>query len=169
MCKNACDVLPDVLKRDLVLVFCGTAAGERSATVGEYYAGRGNKFWKVLHTVGITDVQLLPSEYTKLLDCGVGLTDLVKDQSGMDKDVRFAGARYHQFADRIKKYNPSYLCFNGKRSAQEYLGRKVTYGPQQDKIGHTSLFVLPSTSGAAAGFWNEIYWREIADLYRRAR
>lgn len=32
------DILPDVLKPGLKVVFCGTAAGNRSATNGAYYA-----------------------------------------------------------------------------------------------------------------------------------
>jgi len=27
-----------------------------------------------------------------------------------------------------------------------------------DKIGNTKLFVAPSTSGSANGFWDESYW-----------
>jgi len=40
------DVLPDYPAPNLMVVFVGTADGERSASVGHYYAGRGNKFWK---------------------------------------------------------------------------------------------------------------------------
>lgn len=46
-------VLPDVLKPDLKIVFCGTAAGRESAARGAYYAGSGNSFWKTLHEVGL--------------------------------------------------------------------------------------------------------------------
>jgi len=38
-------MLPDVLAANLDVVFCGTAAGKRSAEVGMYYAGPGNRFW----------------------------------------------------------------------------------------------------------------------------
>lgn len=47
-------VLPDYLAPDLRAVFAGTAAGERSAALGHYYAGRDNEFWSLLHKSGLT-------------------------------------------------------------------------------------------------------------------
>jgi hypothetical protein len=41
-------VLPDLLAPGLRLVVCGSAAGVRSAQLGQYYAGRGNKLWRTL-------------------------------------------------------------------------------------------------------------------------
>ena len=37
----------------LKLVVCGTAAGDRSAQLGQYYAGPGNKFWRTLASLGL--------------------------------------------------------------------------------------------------------------------
>ena len=51
---RAAHVLPDVLAPDLRVVFVGTAAGARSAAVGHYYAGPGNRFWHTLHEIGLT-------------------------------------------------------------------------------------------------------------------
>jgi G:T/U mismatch-specific DNA glycosylase len=131
----------------LKLVVCGTAAGSRSAQLKHYYAGPGNKFRRTLAELGLTPRQLAPSEAGLFLDFGIGLTDLVKGQSGADSSIRF----------------------NGKRAAQEFFGiRAVIYGPQQERIGVTDLFVAPSTSGAANGFWDLLYWRDLADRVRRA-
>ena len=66
-------VLPDVLQPGLKVVFCGTAVGNRSAAVGEYYAGRGNQFWRILHLTGLTPRLLEPREYMRLLEYGLGL------------------------------------------------------------------------------------------------
>jgi TDG/mug DNA glycosylase family protein len=75
----------DLLRPGLRLVICGTAAGETSAKLGAYYARPGNKFWRVLHEVGLTpDRALFPSEFRELLTYGIGLTDLAKGVSGMD-------------------------------------------------------------------------------------
>ena len=39
----------------------------------------------------------------------------------------------------------------------------VAYGHQSGQdIGLTRIYVAPSTSGAARGFWNEDYWRLVA-------
>ncbi len=42
-------MLKDVLTENLDVVFCGTAKGKASATLGFYYAGPGNKFYGILH------------------------------------------------------------------------------------------------------------------------
>src|SRR5437867_3492888 len=76
--------LPDVLAEDLAAVFCATAAGEGSWKLEAYYAGRGNKFWLVLHGVGLTSRQLRPEEYNLVLAYDIGLTDLVRTRAGMD-------------------------------------------------------------------------------------
>jgi hypothetical protein len=49
---------------------------------------------------------------------------------------------------------PTLVAFNGKRAAQEYYGKKVSYGEQTESIGRSTVFVLPSTSGAARKFWD---------------
>ena len=54
------------------------------------------------------------------------------------------------------------LAFNGKKSAEIFFNHKVEYGLQLEKIDSTDFWVLPSTSGAARGSWNENYWRELA-------
>lgn len=67
--------------------------------------------------------------------------------------------------ERILRYQPRILAFNGRRAAAEFLGRKaVSVGMMSKMIGETIIFVLPSTSGAAGGYWDEAPWREIAAL-----
>ncbi len=77
-------MLPDLLCENLSLVICGTAAGATSAQLQQYYAKPGNKFWATLYQIGLTPVRLNPAEYLRLLDYGIGLTDLVKGKAGMD-------------------------------------------------------------------------------------
>jgi TDG/mug DNA glycosylase family protein len=163
-------VLDDVLQRRLDLVVCGTAAGTRSAERREYYAGRGNKFWQTLATVGLTDRVLEPSEYQQLPAYGIGLTDLLKGQAGSDRRVRFDAAARLQLRARVILYQPRYLCFNGKRAAREFLGETdVQFGVQRQRIGRTVLFVAPSTSGAAGATWDLSVWRDLARRVLRGR
>jgi TDG/mug DNA glycosylase family protein len=79
------DTLPDLLAGNLKLVIVGTAAGPTSARKRLYYAGPGNRFYRTLHEVGLTPIELPPSDYAKLLDYGIGLTDLAKGTSGPDR------------------------------------------------------------------------------------
>ena len=68
-------------------MFCGTAAGTESARRRCYYAHPQNKFWRALHEVGLTDRLLDCSEFALLPQFGIGLTDIAKTASGMDKDL----------------------------------------------------------------------------------
>ena len=61
------DVLHDLLREQLLVVLCGTAAGTTSAAARAYYAHKQNKFWKVLHATGLTPEQLQPHQYRDLL------------------------------------------------------------------------------------------------------
>ncbi len=157
------DILPDILAPGLRLVVCGSAAGTRSAELGAYYAGPGNRFWEMLHRAGLTPSMLRPADFRSVLDHGIGLTDIVKTAFGPDSGLRPADFDRDGLAHRIAAFQPRILAFNGKRSASAFLGGPVAYGYQPGRdIGATRLFVAPSTSGAARGFWDEDIWRAVA-------
>ena len=158
-------MLDDVLAHDLHAVFCGRAVGDASLRRRAYYAGPGNKFWRTLHRTGLTPRQLAPAEYRSLPQYGYGLTDIVKGQSGNDADIVFAPSDASALREKIRAFAPRILAFNGKRAAMEFLGRRrVEYGLQGETVGSTRIFVAPSTSGAANGFWDEGLWFELARL-----
>ena len=160
-------MLPDLLAPDLKVVFCGTAAGRKSADLGHYYAGRGNKFWKTLFTIGLTPKLLLPSEFRELISWGIGLTDMVKDKSGMDNSLAQSDFRNNGLYEKIIMYKPKVLCFNGKKAGKEFLGNNwVDYGLQSTTINKTKLFIAPSTSGAASGFWDLNQWVNLASIIK---
>jgi double-stranded uracil-DNA glycosylase len=163
------DVLADVLADDLRLVVCGSAAGRRSAELRQYYAGPGNRFWSTLHEIGLTPRELAPAEFASLSQFGIGLTDLVKRQSGPDAGLVFDRADETGLRAKIVRHRPRIVCFNGKRSAQEFLGGAVAYGLQSVTIGSTRLFVAPSTSGAARGSWDIAPWHALAALVKAER
>jgi TDG/mug DNA glycosylase family protein len=159
-------LLDDLLQPGLRLVVCGTAAGERSAKLGAYYAGPGNKFWRTLHEVGLTaDRALTPSEFRELPSYGIGLTDLSKGVSGMDHTLMRHSFDPARFRLAIGKFAPRALAFNGKKAPSVYRARHtklIGYGQQAERIGETALYVLPSTSGAASGAWSIEPWRTLA-------
>ena len=158
-------MLPDLLRPNLKLVVCGTAAGRRSAQLQQYYAGHGNKFWRTLYEVGLTSTQLSPREYERLLEVDIGLTDLVKGKSGMDDDLAARDFGSNRLVKIVNEYTPKVVCFNGKRAAEEFLLRGVDYGLQHEAVGLTRFFVAPSTSSAANAYWDIIWWRKLADLF----
>ena len=160
-------ILPDILRPDLRIVFCGSAAGSASARAGAYYAGPGNKFWPILHKIGLTPRLLAFENFKELPDFGIGLTDLAKHASGSDASLPRGADDPAGLHDRIHRTQPAILAFNGKRSGQVFLRHHagagtVDYGPQRWKVGKTTIFVLPSTSGAANGLWDEGPWYALA-------
>lgn len=157
-------VLPDVLAPGLRVVFCGTAPGTASARAGAYYAGPGNRFWLTLYEVGLTPVLLRPAEFGRLPEFGIGLTDVSKTASGSDQAVGRRGVDPAHLAAAVAAASPAHLAFNGKNAARAALGRPVQYGPQPERIGGATVRVLPSTSGAARGFWDIAPWHELAAM-----
>jgi double-stranded uracil-DNA glycosylase len=159
----AADILQDLLRPGLRVVFCGTAPSTRSAAIGAYYAGPGNKFWRTIHNVGLTPRLLAPEEWRSLDALDIGFTDLVKRHSGMDKDLPKDAYDAERVRASIERHQPATLAFNGKAAAKEFFGRgSVDYGPQGEPIGRTALWVLPSTSGAASGAWSIDPWQALA-------
>lgn len=161
-------ILPDVLAPELRVVFCGTAPGTASAKAGAYYAGPGNRFWATLHEVGLTPIQLAPAEFARLPEFGIGLTDVSKTASGSDREVGRRGVDPELLTAAISAAAPAHLAFNGKNAARAALGRPVAYGRQPERLGNAAVWVLPSTSGAARGFWDIEPWIELAAAARAA-
>jgi len=158
-------VLPDLLRPGLRLVFCGTAPSNRSAALGAYYAGPGNKFWRTIHTTGLTPRLLAPAEWRMLDGLDIGFTDLSKAHFGMDRDLPAGAFDAPRLRAAIERHQPGILAFNGKTAAKAYLGAAtVEYGPQSTRIGQTAIWVLPSTSGAASGAWSIEPWQQLADI-----
>jgi len=162
------ELLPDVIKHDFKIVFCGMAVGKTSAKIGGYYAKIGNRFWNMLYELNFTKEKIKSCEYKKILKYNYGLTDLVKNQSGMDLKIVVAQSDINKLREKIKKYQPQILAFNGKEPAKNFLNKKkLKWGKQndKDKIGKTKIWILPSTSGLNTkwdtdnhkGLWKSLY------------
>jgi TDG/mug DNA glycosylase family protein len=160
--------LDDVLAENLQVVFCGTAAGHTSARVGHYYAGPGNQFWATLHGIGLTPRRPYPNEFRQLPRYGIGLTDVCKQAAGNDSDINHSQDDVDGFWQRVSAYRPDLVAFNGKRAAKVALRTDaVSYGLQKPVRDRPRTFVLPSTSGAARGYWDLARWQELARLLCR--
>jgi TDG/mug DNA glycosylase family protein len=164
-------ILPDVLEPGLRVVFCGTAAGHASAQTGAYYAGPGNRFWPTLYRIGLTPRLLQPHEYREALGYGIGLTNMVPNAVGLDKDLKAIDFAPEVFREKMLKYGPRCIAFNGKKAAAAFYGSSTAalrYGLQVGEFGGAAVFVLPSTSGAAQGFWDEGQWRALGEWTRKS-
>lgn len=146
-------VLPDYLASGLRIVFCGTAVGETSAKRGHYYAGPGNEFWPLLYESGLLSEPLTPQDDARILEFGIGLTDLAKKIAASSD----AGLTGHYdvdgFVQRIERHAPAWVAFHGKTAAGVASralrhGREVALGKQPWTIATSLVFVVPSASGA---------------------
>ncbi len=157
--------VPDLLVPSLKLVFCGTALGRRSAEQRAYYAHPNNLFWRILHEVGLTPERIAPRDYARLLDHGVGLTDLAKRHFGNDDELPADALDAEALRTKIMDFAPAMLAFTSKKGASIFLGRptgRISLGLQPERIGDTRLFVLPSPSGTARGYWDGTVWSALA-------
>ncbi len=165
-------VLPDMLKPGLRLVFCGTAAGTVSAARGAYYAHPQNKFWRVLHEVGLTPRLLKPEEYALVWEHGIGLTDIAKHVFGMDKQLP-PGALGREAVEalraRIRDNAPDILAFTSLTGGRRAMGPKAAFGKQAERIGTTEVWILPSPSPTAGWNWNARVWQDLAKAVKRRR
>ena len=148
---SASHILPDYLRPGLVVVFVGFNPSLRSAEIGHYYAGRGNQFWPFLYETGFTDVRLRPEEDSRVLDFGIGLTDIVKRLAtrgigGLGEKDYTAG--FPILGEKVRRFKPKIVCLNGKSGYQRFLGHRCEYGLQPDPFEGSVLFLAPSTSGA---------------------
>ena len=168
--KKMNDILEDILLPKLRVVFCGTAASNKSAELKSYYAGPGNKFWKVLNQINLTPHLLLPQEYRELLNYSIGLTDIAKKVHGNDSEIKNSDYNTDEFRKKIETYQPKIICFNGKEAGKRFLNmKKVSYGLQNNKIIDSKLFIAPSTSGMAKKSWNIDYWHELSNLIKEKK
>jgi double-stranded uracil-DNA glycosylase len=159
--------VPDVLAPGLAAVFCGINPGRASAAAGAHFANPRNDFWRLLHAAGFTPRLLEPAEQYELLTFGIGLTNAARRTTRGSSELRrgdFAGA-----AERLERLaadvRPGAIGFVGKAAYQGAFGERAAFGPQERRLGDTSLFVLPSTSPANAA----VPWEERLRWFRAFR
>lgn len=159
-------LVPDVLQPGLTILFCGTAMGRKSAEQKAYYANPGNFFWRTLHATGLTPERIAPHDYLRLLDHGLGATDLSKAHYGNDVELPPDALDVAALRQKVLTFKPRILAFTSKTGAAAFLDRptgKIPLGFQPETVGETRLCVLPSPSGQARIFWDESIWQALAD------
>ncbi len=164
-------VLPEQLRPGLRLVFCGTAAGRKSALEKAYYAHAQNKFWKTLHQVGLTPRLFAPQDYPLLAELGIGLTDIAKFAFGMDHQLpkEALGAEAAEgLRRRIRKFAPLHLAFTSLNAGRKVMGKSARAGEQVERLGETRVWILPSPSPLADNHWDIAPWRQLAKAVQKA-
>ncbi|WP_245632768.1 mismatch-specific DNA-glycosylase [Alicyclobacillus kakegawensis] len=174
--------ITDRLAPGMVVLFIGFNPSLTSAARGFNYAGRNNRFYRVLYLSGLTARQYRPEESPSLLDdYQYGFTNIVARPSKCAADIsaqEFAeGGRI--LAAKLRQYRPVFACYVGKGVYQQFLrqfprrrGVAVPWGFQADSlIPGVCDFVAPSTSGLVRMRLSEqtAIYRELAQAAQRWR
>lgn len=147
--------LPDVLEPNLPVVFCGINPGLRAASTGHHFAGRGNRFWRVLHLAGFTPQQILPEDGHTLPRYGCGLTAVVPRATAQAaelsrSEIELAGDAFRR---KIEQFAPRHVVFLGKMAVSALSGtRDIEWGRQAKPFGGACAWVVPNPSGLNRAF-----------------
>jgi TDG/mug DNA glycosylase family protein len=150
------------------LLIVGCNPGDRSARVGHHYAGRGNQFWPLLYESGIVPELLDSRADNRVIEFGVGLTDLVKRATRTGEELErheFAEGRI-VLASKIEEFAPRVIAFNGKLVYEKFAQRTCKLGLQKEKLYGARVFVLPASGGTSpSGNGVKLrYFRQLGDL-----
>ena len=167
------DTLPDYLQPDLDIVLVGINPGLYSVRKGHYYARPGNRFWRAANEAGLFPQLLGPESDSRVLEFGVGLTDVVKRPTTTAKRLQVED--YRRWApvlrQKIRRYKPRIVCFQGIGGYRNYLRygeglasqKRLKPGRQDILLESSVVFLVPSPSGLNARYSFE----ELVGWYRR--
>jgi TDG/mug DNA glycosylase family protein len=154
--------VPDLIAPRLAVLFCGINPGLYSAATGHHFARPGNRFWPALHESGFTDRLVWPWEERRLLDVGLGITNLVGRATAAAADLE--PEELHRGRDRLaamaRRWRPRCVAVLGIGAYRTAFDRpRAVIGLQEETIGGSSVWVLPNPSGLNAN-------HQLADLAR---
>jgi TDG/mug DNA glycosylase family protein len=147
--------LPDVIALRLKVLFVGINPGLYSGAVGHHFARPGNRFWPALHRAGFTERQLSPFEERVLLKRGCGITNIVNQStaaaSELSREELEKGGR--RLKAKVRRCRPCVVAVLGLEAFRIAFGQpKARFGPQEERIASSRLWVLPNPSGLNASY-----------------
>ena len=158
-------MVPDLLPPNLELLVCGYNPSLRSAEGGHHYAHPTNRFWRVLHAAGVTDRLYTPEEDEKLLELGIGFTNLcprpTRRADELTSEEIQAGSE--ALRSKLQTHRPRAVAYTGMGVYKWFRATsKASWGIQESPAvpGVTDI-VVPSPSGL-----NRMSFGELVDHYR---
>lgn len=147
--------LPDHLAENLDIIIIGINPGLFAAYKGHHYAGPGNHFWKCLYLSGLTREQMSADEDYKLLNFGIGFTNMVARPTKGSADLTRREIKEGSaiLLEKLQTFRPKVAVFNGKLIYEVFSGKKdFCFGKQPDTIAGTNtyMWVMPSSSARCA-------------------
>lgn len=160
--------VPDVIARDLRVLFCGINPGLYTAAVGHHFARPGNRFWPALHLSGFTERRLSPFEEGELLARSLGITNVVARATAAAAELAPEEFEHggRTLRAKVKKYRPRFLAVLGVGAYRAAFAHpKAGVGRQEEKLETATVWVLPNPSGLNANYRTE----DLARLFRELR
>ncbi|CAI2187082.1 4605_t:CDS:2 [Funneliformis geosporum] len=167
--------VPDIIDYNLNGLF----SGKKSIKEKHHYSSSNNYFYYALYESGITNGDKLTYQDDRRLarDYKIGIVTLVSRPENRSKtklSVEEIKQGFPSLLEKVEKYRPKVLCFNGKAIFQAFttfqtarihsfpLKKKLItegWGEQpnhfirwEDHTGHTKVFYVMSTSGRVAQY-----------------
>jgi TDG/mug DNA glycosylase family protein len=150
--------LPDRICPGVRLLFVGINPSVQSAELGHHFAGRGNRFWRLLFDARLVPEQLRFEDDVRLPNWGLGLTNLVArptpSVATLDAAELAAGvARLRR--KMIGRLSPAGVVLVGVTVFRAlFPARKgpVALGIPVATIAGSTVFVVPNPSGRNAHY-----------------
>ena len=160
--------LPDVIARNLDVLFCGINPGLYTDAVQQHFGRPGNRFWPTIFKAGFTPRLFHPSEQRELLRHGCGITNVVARATAAAAELTSSelveGARI--LGTKVRRYRPRVLAIVGIGAYHTGFGRpNAKTGLQEETIGKTRIWILPNPSGLNANYQAE----DLSALFRELR
>lgn len=164
--------LPDVIAKDLSVLFCGINPGAQAAATGHHFVGRGNRFWRVMHLSGFTPTLMSALDDRMLLSHRCGLTTAVGRPTARADELsrsEFTAAAA-SLEMKVGEYAPQYIAFLGKAAFAAIANqREVGWGLQPSLFGGSRVWVLPNPSGLNRAFSLDDLVAAYRELHAAAR
>lgn len=159
--------LPDLIRPNLGVLFCGINPGLYSAAIGRHFGRPGNRFWTTIYRAGFTPRLLSPFEQHALLDLGCGVTNIAARATAaadeLTRDELLGGAK--KLLAKVRKYQPRWLAVLGVGAYRiGFAQPRAIVGPQEQRIGGSGIWVLPNPSGLNAHYQADALVREFTKL-----
>jgi TDG/mug DNA glycosylase family protein len=143
----------DVIDHGLRVLFVGINPGLYSAATGHHFGRPGIRFWPAMHAGGFTPRVLSPFEETRLLDYGLGITNIIGRATATADEL--TRPELQQAAKRLERkvwrYGPRFVALLGLTSYRAAFGRpRAVLGRQPESLAGATLWLLPNPSGLNA-------------------
>ena len=136
------ETLPDLLRPGLVLVFVGINPSIYSVQRGHYFARSTSRFWpafsrsklslRIRNTLGRETLD--PGDDARLLDFGIGFTDVVKTPSSNASSIK--PSDYALWAprllERLERCGAGMICFHGVTGYRAFCSLRAGFAQGAD-------------------------------------